>query len=51
MVSLIVQMNRRTEQGMHSFRPKGGWITVDHSLQVAQLVRNAKLALSSQRFH
>ena len=46
LISLVVQMDGVAQQGLHGSRPERCRIQIDNCLQVAQLVRQADLALS-----
>ena len=51
LISPIMQMNGGTEQRLHGSGPKRARITVDHSLQLAQLMGHAQLAIAGGCFH
>ena len=50
LIALVMKMDGIAKQGLHGSRPGQGGIGVHHRLQVAQLVRQAELALFGRGF-
>src|SRR5450759_623084 len=51
MISLVVRVDRRSEQGLHGSWPERDRIEVDHRLQIAHLMRQAQLAFARRSFN